>query len=112
MLSRNLFAHIAASNLPPIVVSAMTHSTFDPSGYLRLSEMSFAAALAMSMVWTSSDSLTPRRRPSMIGRMPTLGKPLWVNTVCAIFLSSPCLFVACSETFWRRRDAAGPIGGK
>ena len=50
--------------------------------------MSFAAAWAISIVWSSSDSRTPRRRPSMIGRMPTLGNPLWVKTVWFIFSCS------------------------
>src|SRR5690554_6397495 len=30
----------------------------------------------MFMVCVSNDSRTPRRRPSLIGRMPTLGNPL------------------------------------
>ena len=35
---------------------------------------SLAAALARLMVWFSSDSRTPLRRPSMIGRIPIFGK--------------------------------------
>ena len=37
------------------------------------SEISRATVLARPMVWFSSDSRTPLRRPSMAGRMPTFG---------------------------------------
>ena len=61
--------------MPPIVVSAITHSTLWPLGWRRLPEISFAAALAMPMVGTSRDSRGPPVRPSMVGRMPILGSP-------------------------------------
>ena len=36
--------------------------------------ISSATAFAMAMVWPSRDSRTPRRRPSMAGRMPIFGR--------------------------------------
>src|ERR1035437_5118242 len=55
-------------------VSAMTHSPRLPFGYRRLAEINFAADLAMSIVCFSSDSRTPPSRPSIVGRMPILGR--------------------------------------
>ena len=72
---RNFSAAAAASATPPIVVSAMTHSTFEPSGYRRDFEISLATDCACRMVWSSSDSRTPPRRPSIVGRIPTRGNP-------------------------------------
>ena len=72
---RNFSAARAASAAPPMQVSAMTHSTGSPQGWRRFRPISSAVAFAMAMVWASSDSRTPRRRPSMAGRMPIFGRP-------------------------------------
>ena len=53
-------------------------------------EIRFAAAFAMFIVWTSSDSRTPRRRPSMIGRMPTLGNWKESQMVRLMVFVAPC----------------------
>jgi len=68
----NCSAQAAASLTPPMVVSAIKHSTGLPFGYLSV-PISSAAALAMFIVWTSSDSRTPLRRPSIVGRIPIFG---------------------------------------
>ena len=49
--------------------------------------MNFAALCAISIVGPSSDSRMPRRRPSMIGRMPTAGNGLFVQTVFISLIS-------------------------
>ena len=51
----------------------MTHSTGNPLEWRSVDSMSRATALAMFMVVASSDSRTPSRRPSMVGRMPIFG---------------------------------------
>jgi hypothetical protein len=84
----NFAAQAAASAQPPMLVSAITHCTGEPSGYFSLAEISLAALLAMFMVCSSSDSRTPLRRPSITGRMPTLGKPFLLQIVLSIPTSS------------------------
>ena len=69
----NFSAQAAASATLPMVVSAMTHSTGEPSPLRRLLLMSSATALANAIVFSSNDSLTPPWRPSMVGRMPIFG---------------------------------------
>jgi len=73
----NLSAHLAASVTPPMVVSAITHSTGKPLECLRFLDINWAAAWAICMVCPSKDSLIPFLRPSIIGRMPTLGSLPW-----------------------------------
>jgi hypothetical protein len=53
--------------------SGTTHSTAAPFGYFKLDEINSAADRACASVVSSSDSRTPRRRPSMMGRMPIFG---------------------------------------
>ncbi len=57
-----------------MVVSGMTHSTGKPLECLKFSEIKEAAVRAISIVWFSNDSLIPLLRPSMIGRIPILGR--------------------------------------
>ena len=49
------------------------YSTGDPSACFRLDSINVAALLAIFMVCSSSDSLTPSSLPSMVGLMPTFG---------------------------------------
>ena len=65
--------------------------------------MNFAALRAISIVGASSDSRMPRRRPSMIGRMPTAGNGLFVQTVFMSFAPSGIQGV---EKVRKRRGAA------
>ena len=66
----NLSAQAALSAIPPMVVSAMTHSMGSPLAWRTLLLMSSAAAFAMFMVWTSRLSRIPNCLPSMTGLIP------------------------------------------
>jgi hypothetical protein len=69
----NFSAHLAASDTPPMHVSAMTTSTAWPEAWRTFSASSRATFCAIPIVWPSNDSRTPPNRPSMVGRMPILG---------------------------------------
>jgi hypothetical protein len=69
----NFSAQRAASETPPMVVSAMTTSTGRPLAWRKLEVKKSAVERAIFMVCSSSDSRTPPRRPSMVGRIPILG---------------------------------------
>jgi hypothetical protein len=51
----------------------MTHSTFVPFAWRRFDEINAATLFAIAIVAFSSDSRTPFRRPSIVGRIPTFG---------------------------------------
>ena len=70
----NLSAHFTASVTPPIVVSAITHSTVKPLECLRFLVINAAVDFAILIVCSSKDSLIPFLRPSMMGRIPTFGR--------------------------------------
>ena len=55
----NFSAQAALSATRPMVPSAMTHSTGEPSPFLRWVSMRFFTALAKAMVFTSKLSRTP-----------------------------------------------------
>ena len=56
-----------------MVLSAITHWTGRPQAYFSSFSYSSLTASAMAMVFSSTLSRTPLRRPSMVGRMPILG---------------------------------------
>ena len=69
----NFSAQAALSATRPMVVSAMTHSTGEPSPLRRFLSISSFTALARLMVFSSRLSRIPPWRPSMVGRIPILG---------------------------------------
>jgi hypothetical protein len=60
-------------------------------GCRKFSVKSFAADFAISMVWFSSDSRTPLRRPSMAGRIPIFDN-LPRNLLHGSFIVIPLIF--------------------
>lgn len=70
ILTAEFSSQAAASAIPAIQVSEMTHSTAAPQAWRSFSVSSAAVAFAIFIVCSSSDSRTPMRRPSITGRIP------------------------------------------
>lgn len=87
----NFSSQAAASAIPAIQVSEMTHSTAAPQAWRSFSVSSAAVAFAIFIVCSSSDSRTPMRRPSITGRIPIFGKlifslqiPHFIRKICSV----------------------------
>jgi hypothetical protein len=75
-----------------------------------LADSSAAVRRAIAIVCSSSDSRTPRRRPSMIGRTPILGKELVIVPIFPPFEPVSSLLTARGCAGRIARGAAPPSG--